>query len=93
MAAHAFAYPAAPREVGKFAEQFLAHTGSSANEPAVVLHRFLERSSRATVKGRDLSFAALRCLEAHCKRQLITRLAVTDAGLTYFAERRAAKGL
>jgi hypothetical protein len=93
MGAHAFAYPAAPRAVGTFAEQFLSHTGSNANEPAVVLHRFLERSSRATVKGRDLSLAALRCLEAHCKRQLITRLAVTDAGLTYFAERRAAKGV
>jgi hypothetical protein len=93
MAAHAFAYPAAPRDVGRFAEQFLSHTGSSPNEPAVALHRFLERSSRATMNGRDLSFATLRCLEAHCKRQMIARLTVTDAGLTYFAERRAAKGL
>ena len=93
MAAHAFAYPVAPRAVGAFADQFLAHTGSSPNEPAVVLHRFLERSSRATMRGRDLSLAALRCLEAQCKRQTIARLAVNDAGLTYFAELRAAKGM
>jgi hypothetical protein len=93
MAAHVFAYPVRPSEVAAFAAQFLAHTGSSPNEPAVVLHRFLERSSRATGKGRDMTLAALRCLEAHCKGQTLVRLAATDAGLAYFAEQRAAKGL
>jgi len=93
LAAHALAYPVASRSVATFAEQFLARTGSSANEPAVVLRRFLDRTSRATVKGRDLSLAVLRCLEAHCRRHTIARLTVNDAGLNYFAELRAAKGM
>jgi hypothetical protein len=45
------------------------------------------------VKGRDLSLAVLRCLEAHCRRHTIARLTVNDAGLNYFAELRAAKGM
>lgn len=93
VAAHAYAYPVASRAVEKFAKQFLAHTGSSSNEPAIVLHRYIERSSRATVKGRELSLATLKCLEAYCKGQTLGRLSVNDAGLTYFAEQRAAKGL
>jgi hypothetical protein len=93
VAAHAYAYPVAPRPVEKFATQFLAHTGASSNEPAIALHRYIERSSRATVKGRDLSLAALKCVEAYCKGKTLARLSVNDDGLTYFAEQRAAKGL
>lgn len=90
-AAHAFAYPAAPREVAAFAKQFLAHTAASTEEPAVALHRYLERSSRARIKGREVSLVALRCLEAHCKKKALSRLSVTDSGLAYFVERRGAK--
>ncbi|MGO8993924.1 MAG: hypothetical protein ACLQVI_11385 [Polyangiaceae bacterium] len=93
LAAHAFAHPAAPRDVASFAKQFLSHTGSSSNEPAIVLHRYLERSSRTALRGRELSFAALRCLEAHCQGQTLARLSATESGLTYFAELRAAKGI
>jgi hypothetical protein len=93
MAAHAYAYPVAQREVAAFTKQFLSHTAASEDAPAVVLHRYLDRSSRARLKNRDVGFAALRCLEAHCKGKALPRLSVSDAGFTYFAERRAAKGM
>ena len=76
-----------------FAEQFLSHTGSSANEPAVVLRRFLDRSSRAALRGASCRFAVLRCLEAHCRGTRSLDYSWTTAGLNYFAELRAAKGI
>jgi hypothetical protein len=93
MAAHAFAYPVAQREVAAFAKQFLSHTGESDDAPAAVLHRYLERSSRVRLKGRDVAFAVLRCLEMHCKGRPIGRISINDAALKYFGDRRAAKGM
>jgi hypothetical protein len=92
IAAHVFAHPVAPRAITSFAEQFVARTGSSSDEPAVVLRRYLDRPTR-NQEGRALAFAALRCLEAHCKGQTIGRLVVNDSGFVYFTDRRAKKGL
>jgi hypothetical protein len=92
MAGHAFAYPVAPRQVRSFAQQFLSHTGSSVQEPAVALRRFLERTARGG-EDRALMLAVLRCLEAYCKGQPLARLSATESGLAYFLEQRAKKGL
>ena len=93
IAAHAYAYPVAQRDVAAFAKQFLSYTATSDDAPSVLLHRYLDRSSRARLRGRDVAFAALRCLEAHCKGKPLPRLSVTDAGFAYFADKRAARGL
>ena len=90
IAAHAFAYPVAPRMVRAFAQQFLAHVGTNALEPAVALHRFLDR---ARAEGRPVMLAVLRCLEAYCKGESLARVTTTESGLRYFVEQRAAKGL
>src|SRR5262249_52432055 len=93
IAAHLYAYPAAPDAVEKFAEQYVARTAASPNDPAIVLRRFMERMSSLRSEARTIALATLRCLQAYERGQTIGRLSVDDRGLTYFAEKLAAKGL
>jgi len=90
MAAYAFAYPVAPRQVRVFAQQFITHVGASPVDPAVALHRFLDR---ARPEGRAVMLGVLRCIEAYCKGETLARVSATESGLEFFAAQRAKKGL
>jgi hypothetical protein len=84
-----YAYPAAQPEVAAFAHAFMNFQGTKTTDPVVVLRRYVENRRRSAGTRTEASLAALRCLQAQCEGESISRVLITEQGFEYFAARRA----
>jgi hypothetical protein len=89
VAGFVFAWPGDRPRVEAFAESFLNHTGASPTDPVVVLRRHVSRHRPVSSARLPLTLATLRCLQAYCEREEITRLYVNEQGFEYFKARRS----
>lgn len=89
VAGFVYAFPTAEREVAEFAHAFTHFQGARTTDPVVVLRRYVESARRISAPRLEASLAALRCLQAHCEKESLTRLLITEQGFEYFAARRA----
>lgn len=94
IAAHVYAYPVAPDLIDAFAYQLTNYAAPNPDAPAAALRRHIERvDGLASTARLALSFVTLRCLQAHCQGESLSRVVATDMGLEYFAMRRASIGI